>query len=103
MLYFTDSAFGFRVHAEPQFGNLRQLFRTLPLFWISQCYHADLTNACSTTVLKKVSLMSNDVLKLDDLSDKDRKALEQFIKEAGSLEAAIDALDALAAEEKKAA
>ena len=47
--------------------------------------------------------MSNDVLKLDDLSDKDRKALEQFIKEAGSLEAAIDALDALAAEEKKAA
>ena len=47
--------------------------------------------------------MSKDVLKIEDLSETHRKALEQFIKDAGSLEAAQEALDALAEEEKKAA
>ena len=47
--------------------------------------------------------MSMDVLKFEDLSENDRKALEQFIKDAGGLEAALEALDVLAEEEKKAA
>ena len=47
--------------------------------------------------------MSKDVIKLEDLTEKDRKALEQFVKHAGSFEAAQDALDALAEIQKKAA
>ena len=47
--------------------------------------------------------MSKDVLKFEELSETHRKALEQFVNEAGGLEAAQEALDALAAIQEKAA
>ena len=47
--------------------------------------------------------MTKKILKLEDLSAKDRKALETFVMQAGSLEAAKKALDNLAQLRAKAA
>ena len=62
-----------------------------------------MNSVCIPRFSARMSHMSKDVLKFEDLSETHRKALEQFIKEAGGLEAAQEALDALAEIKSKAA